>query len=125
MTIAGRIHMLVMLFLLALPAAAHHSFAIFDSTREVTISGTVTEFQWTNPHCWLHVDVTGDDGATEQWVVEMLSKNVLGRMGWNRISVKPGDEVTVVMHPVRTGASGGNMVSIFDADGEPIGGPLQ
>ncbi len=125
MTIAGKIRMLVMLAVLALPAAAHHSFAIFDSTREVTISGTVAEFQWTNPHCWLHVDVVGDDGVAEQWVVEMLSKNVLGRMGWNRISVKSGDEVTVVLHPVRTGASGGNMVRIFDAAGEPIGGPLQ
>ena len=125
MTFSGRIRLSVMLAVLALPAAAHHSFAIFDSTREVTVSGVVTDFQWTNPHCWTHLNVVNEDGETEEWVIEMLSKNVLGRMGWNRVSLKPGDEVTVVLHPVRTGANGGNMVGVFDASGEQIGGPLQ
>ena len=125
MKFSTRIQLFGALVLLALPAAAHHSFAIFDSTREVTITGVVADFQWTNPHCWLHVDVVNDEGVTEQWVVEMLSRNVLGRMGWNRSSVMPGDEVTVVLHPVRTGANAGNMVNVFGASGDPIGGPTQ
>jgi hypothetical protein len=109
----------------SLPVSAHHSFAMFDDTKEVTLKGTVHEFQWTNPHAWLQVDVVGAGGETEQWAVEMLSPNVLGRMGWKRNSLKPGDEVTVVIHPVRTGAKGGNMVSVRDKSGVQIGGPEQ
>ena len=117
--------LLVVLAVIALPVSAHHSFAMFDDTKEVTLKGTVREFQWTNPHSWVHVEVIGADGETEVWAVEMLSPNVLGRMGWKRNSLKPGDEVTVVIHPVRTGAKGGNMVSIQDKNGVPIGGPQQ
>ena len=109
----------------SLPVSAHHSFAMFDDTKEVTLKGTVHEFQWTNPHAWLQVDVIGAGGETEQWAVEMLSPNVLGRMGWKRNSLKPGDEVTVVIHPVRTGAKGGNMISVRDKSGVQIGGPQQ
>jgi hypothetical protein len=116
---------LVVLSGIALPASAHHSFAMFDDAQEVTIKGTVSEFQWTNPHSWLHVQVPIPGGGTEEWAVEMLSPNVLGRMGWKRNSVKPGDEVTVVIHPLRNGAKGGNMVRINDKTGQPIGGPPQ
>jgi hypothetical protein len=111
--------------IVSLPVSAHHSFAMFDDTKEVTLKGTVHEFQWTNPHAWVLVDVAGAGGETEQWSVEMLSPNVLGRMGWKRNSLKPGDEVTVVIHPVRTGAKGGNMVSVRDKSGAQIGGPQQ
>jgi hypothetical protein len=109
----------------SLPVWAHHSFAMFDDTKELTLKGKVHEFQWTNPHAWLQVDVVAPGGETEQWAVEMLSPNVLGRMGWKRNSLKPGDEVTVVIHPVRTGAKGGNMVSVRDKSGVQIGGPQQ
>ena len=98
---------------------------MFDDTKQVTLKGTVREFQWTNPHSWLQLEVVNADGKTEEWSVEMLSPNVLGRMGWKRNSLKPGDEVTVVIHPLRTGAKGGNMVSIHDKNGVPIGGPQQ
>ena len=107
------------------PVLAHHSFAMFDDSKEVTLKGTVHEFQWTNPHAWLLLDVVGAGGETEQWPVEMLSPNVLGRMGWKHSSLKPGDEVIVVIHPVRTGAKGGNMVSVRDKSGVQIGGPQQ
>jgi hypothetical protein len=107
------------------PVSAHHSFAMFDDTKEVTLKGTVGEFQWTNPHSWLQVRVVGAGGEPDEWAVEMLSPNVLGRMGWKRNSLKPGDEVTVVIHPLRNGAKGGNMVSVQDKNGLPIGGPLQ
>ncbi len=116
---------LVTLAVIVLPASAHHSFANFDDTKQVTLKGTVGEFQWTNPHAWLELEVASADGKTEKWSVEMLSPNVLGRMGWKRNSLKGGDEVTVVIHPLRTGAKGGNMVSIQDKNGVPIGGPQQ
>ena len=109
----------------ALPAFAHHSFAAFDDSKQVTLKGTVREFQWTNPHSWLQLNVVDADGKTTEWSVEMLSPNVLRRMGWTKSSVKSGDEVTVVIHPLRTGEPGGNMVSINDKSGQPIGGPEQ
>ena len=70
-------------------------------------------------------NVVNAEGKTEEWAVEMLSPNVIGRMGWKRNSLKPGDEVTVVIHPLRNGAKGGNMVSVHDKDGVQIGGPQQ
>ena len=109
----------------ALPAAAHHSFSMFDQTRQVTLKGTVKEFQWTNPHSWLQLKVLSPTGETEDWSIEMLSPNVLGRMGWKRNSVKVGDEVTVTIHPVRSGAHGGNMLNVLDKSGHQVGGPEQ
>ena len=103
-------------------ASAHHSFAAFDTTRQVTLTGTVKEFQWTNPHCWLHIDVTNADGTVEQWQLEALSPNVLGRLGWKKNSVKPGDKVTVLANPTREGGHGGALISITDASGKKIGG---
>jgi len=102
--------------------SAHHSFAAFDTTRQVTLTGTVREFQWTNPHCWLHIDVTNPDGQVEQWQLEALSPNVLGRLGWKKNSVKPGDKVTVLVNPTRDGGHGGALISITDATGKKIGG---
>jgi hypothetical protein len=107
----------------ATPAPAHHSFAMFDQTKQVTIKGVVREFQWTNPHSWLQVKVTNGKGEVEDWAIEMLSPSVLSRMGWKRNSIKPGDEVTVVINPVRSGAHGGNMLSVADKSGRQIGGP--
>jgi hypothetical protein len=103
-------------------ASAHHSFAAFDTTRQVTLTGTVREFQWTNPHCWLHLDVTNADGKVEQWQLEALSPNVLGRLGWKKNSVKPGDKVTVLANPTLGGGHGGALISITDANGKKIGG---
>lgn len=103
---------------------AHHSFAMFDSTREVTIEGTVLEFQWTNPHSWLQVEVINQDGGKEEWAVEMLSPSVLGRMGWRRNSLEAGDMVRVVLQPLKSGAFGGNMVRVTNTQtGEEVGGP--
>jgi hypothetical protein len=117
--------LLATLIVVAPLAMAHHSFAAFDDTKQVTLKGTVREFQWTNPHSWLQLNVVDADGKTAEWSIEMLSPNVLRRMGWTKSSVKAGDEVTVVIHPLRTGAPGGNMVSIQDKTGQPIGGPEQ
>jgi hypothetical protein len=105
------------------PALAHHSFAMFDQAKQVTLKGTVREFEWTNPHSWLQLKVPAANGVSEDWSVEMLSPSVLGRMGWKKNSLKAGDEVTVVVNPVRNGAHGGNMLSVLDKSGRQIGGP--
>jgi len=102
-------------------AGAHHSFASFDSTQVVTLKGTVKDFQWTNPHCWLQLVVMGEDGTPQEWSLEGLSPNVLGRMGWKRNSVVPGDVVTVYSNPLRSGGRGGNMVKVVRSDGTVIG----
>ena len=109
----------------ATPSYGHHSFASFDQTRQVTLKGVVREFQWTNPHSWLQLKVMNAEGVAEDWSIEMISPSVLGRMGWKRNSLKAGDEVIVVINPVKDGAHGGNMISITGADGRKIGGPAQ
>jgi Family of unknown function (DUF6152) len=100
---------------------AHHSFAAFDATRVVTVKGTVKEFQWTNPHSWLQLEVVGKDGAAHEWALEGLSPNVLGRMGWKRNSIAHGEVVTVYLNPLRDGGHGGNMIKVVRADGSTVG----
>ena len=75
------------------PASAHHSFAMFDATKEVTMSGTVKEFEWTNPHSWLRVMIEDQSGKSLQWAIEMGSPAQQARVGWKPDSVKPGDKV--------------------------------
>lgn len=103
-------------------ALAHHSFALFDQTKEVTLVGTVKEFQWTNPHSWLMLEVKSSAGEDQEWAIEMLSPNVLGRQGWKRNSLKPGDRVTVVINPTRDGTHGGNLLNVTDQTGRKLGG---
>jgi hypothetical protein len=103
------------------PVLAHHSFAMFDQTRKVDLEVVVKEFQWTNPHSWLQVIVKNEQGGTEEWSLEMLSPSVLGRMGWKRNSLKPGDKVTVLFNPVRDGSHGGNLINVTKANGQTIG----
>lgn len=110
---------------LAVPAYAHHSFAAFDQSKKVEISGVVTEFQYTNPHSWLMVSVDKEGGGSQVWSIEMLSPSVLSRMGWKKNTLKPGDKVKVTINPVRDGSPGGNMVSIMREDGTKIGGPQE
>jgi len=103
-------------------ASAHHSFAAFDTTRQITLTGVVKEFQWTNPHCWLYLTATNSEGQPEVWQLEALSPNVLGRLGWKKNSVKAGDKVTVLVNPTRDGTHGGALISLTDASGNKIGG---
>jgi Family of unknown function (DUF6152) len=110
---------------LAAPAYAHHSFAAFDQTKKVEISGVVKEFQYTNPHSWLMMTVEKQGGGSQVWSIEMLSPSVLSRMGWKKNTLKPGDKVKTTINPVRDGSPGGNMVTIVRADGTKIGGPVE
>jgi hypothetical protein len=100
----------------AMPAAAHHSFAMFDQKKIVTLEGTVHEFQWTNPHAFLEIDVP-DGGKTTRWSLELNSPNNLKRQGWSRSAVKPGDQVTVRMNPLRDGQHGGLFLDLKFANG--------
>ena len=95
----------------AAPAGAHHSFAMFDATKTVTLQGTVKEFEWTNPHSWLRVNVADDKtGKTVLWALELSSPARLTTMGMHADSVKPGDKVSVTFHPMRDGTRGGQFV---------------
>jgi hypothetical protein len=93
-------------------ALAHHSPAVFDRTREVTITGVVTEFRWGNPHCWIHLSVTNDRDEAEMWSVEMNPASLLRRAGWTASTVKPGDEVSIRAYPLRNDEKGGQYISI-------------
>lgn len=106
----------------ALPVYAHHSFAMFDQTKQVSLKGTVTEFQWTNPHAFIHVEVTGDSGVKETWDIELNSPNNLKRQGWNSSSVKVGDKVVLVANPLRENAhKGGLFIAVTMANGTVLG----
>ena len=110
--------------LFATAAAAHHSFAMFDQTRIVTLKGTVQAFEWTNPHAFIEIDIPAA-GGTERWSVEMNSPNNLKRQGWNRVSVKPGDKVVCVINPLRDGKKGGLFVAVTLPDGKVLGDPAK
>ena len=113
-------HCLVVAALLAgAPALAHHSFAMFDTRSEVTVDGTVREFQWTNPHSWLQLEVERE-GRKVEYSIELGSPNTMSRKGWRRTTFKPGDNVTVTMNPMRDGSPGGALVSAIDAGGNRL-----
>lgn len=105
---------------LAVPAAAHHSMAGFDRKNPVTLAGTVKEFSWQNPHCWIALEVPGKDGKVVTWNVEMTAPGYLARAGWKKTSVKPGDKVSIVAAPLLTGEPGALFVSITLADGQTL-----
>ena len=107
--------------LLALPAAAHHSFAMFDQQKVVTLTGTVKDFEWVNPHSWIYLMVADDNGAPKQWAIEMGSPGQISRIGWTRDSVRPGDNVTIEMNPLKDGTRGGTIVSLTLPDGKKLG----
>jgi hypothetical protein len=106
-------------------AAAHHSFAMFDQSRQVPLQGTVHDFQWTNPHAFIDVDVPNATGSTDLWKVELNSPNNLKRQGWKSSQMKPGDKVTVVINPLRDGSKGGLFVAVTLPDGKIMGDPTR
>ncbi len=101
---------------LALPAAAHHSFAMFDQRQVMTLQGTVSEFQWTNPHAFIEIEVP-QQGGTVHWSIELNSPNNLRRQGWSRTALRRGDQITLRMSPLRNGEHGGLFLDLTKADG--------
>jgi len=91
------------LLVAAVQVNAHHSFAPFDTDREIEITGTVTEFEWSNPHSYVHLDVKGEKGDVEKWVAELTGLPMLVRAGWSKDSAKPGERVTIRGYRARDG----------------------
>lgn len=103
---------------LAMPALAHHSFSMFDHDKTVKMTGTLKEFEWTNPHAWLHVMAMDEKtGKPVEWSFEMGSVGQVSAQGWKPDSVKPGDKISVEMHPLKDGSHGGQYISATLADG--------
>ncbi|HTV49791.1 MAG TPA: DUF6152 family protein [Steroidobacteraceae bacterium] len=101
------------------PCLAHHSAAMFDATKSITLTGTVKGFEWTNPHCWIQILVPSG-GTSIEWSVEMGSPSQLYRKGWRPGTLKPGAKVTIVINPAKDGSNGGSFVSGTDASGRPF-----
>jgi hypothetical protein len=99
------------------PLAAHHGAASFDTEKELTLDGTVTEWIWANPHCFLKFDAKDETGGMRNWVVETSNPTDMTRRGWARTSFKPGDTVKVLIQPVKNGAPIGRLRSATRADG--------
>ena len=113
------------LILVATPARGHHSFAMFDVTKRVTLSGTVTAFEWTNPHAYIELDVPDEKGVVKHWSIELGSPSILMQGGWKFKDLKYGDRVTMVVNPLKSGESGALLSSITMPDGRVLGnGPL-
>lgn len=102
-------------------AQAHHSGAMFDSKARVTITGSVRAFQWTNPHCYVQLAVKNKAGQEEEWSVEMAAPMYLYNIGWRPSSLKPGEQITVILSPLRNGSRGGLMIEARRADGKLVG----
>lgn len=94
----------LLLFSLTLATYGHHGIvAWFDMSGSITLKGTVTSFEWTNPHCYIYFDATDEKGANEKWTAEMGGVPMLGRAGWRRETVKPGDQITLIGKPAKDG----------------------
>jgi Family of unknown function (DUF6152) len=105
------------------PSLAHHSGAMWDSSTTVSLHGTVKQFQWSNPHCFIQllVPVAGaSNGDVEEWSIEMASPFQVLQGGWKPSTLKPGDHIRVSVHPARDGSHAGNFVSAVSADGQPL-----
>lgn len=106
-------------------AWAHHSFAMFDQSKKVTLKGTVREFQWTNPHAWIHLDVPNASGGVDSWQVELNSPNNLKRQGWKSSSLTVGEKVTLMLNPLKDGTKGGLFIAVTLPDGTVLGDPTR
>jgi len=104
---------------------AHHSFSMFDSDHQVKVAGTVTGFEWNNPHVYIALAASDEHGETKGYTVECASPGILNRVGWKFNMIKPGDKITVIIAPLKTGEPGGLLKQITLADGRVFlnGGP--
>jgi len=107
--------------LIAHAAFAHHSPVMFDQAKPRTLTGTVREFQWTNPHSYIQLVVKNEQGEDEEWSLEMAAPTYLYNLGWRPSTVKAGDIVTVTIAPLRKGGKGGLVLKAATADGKTIG----
>jgi len=101
--------------------SAHHSFSMFDTGKKVTVKGSVTAFEWTNPHAYIEVDVPQEGGGVKHWSVEMGSPSILMQSGWKFKDLKAGDKITVELNPLRNGDPGGLLIQATLPDGRVLG----
>jgi hypothetical protein len=101
-------------------ALAHHSYAMFEMNKTITLQGAIVKFKWQNPHAFIDFDAAVK-GQTEHWAIEMTSPNNLANAGFKRSSFKPGDKVTLKIHPLRDGSKGGSFLGAKLADGSTLG----
>ena len=94
------------------PASAHHSYAMFDVDKKVSIEGTVKQFMWTNPHSWIRLEVMDSKGKPQEWAVELGSLTILVNLGWNPKTLQAGDKIRITVHPMKSGLPGGDFVSL-------------
>ena len=106
--------------IVAPPAFAHHSYAMFDIDKSVTVEGTVKEFQWTNPHTWINLIVLDRNGKQTEYPIEMGSVTILAKLGWNPRTLQPGDKVSLTVHPLKSGSPGGDFVALNSGGHNPI-----
>jgi hypothetical protein len=102
-------------------AQAHHSFAMFDQTKEVTVTGTVRQFQWTNPHSYIQLIAKDSSGKEVEWSMEMGAPMYLYARGWRPSSLKVGMVVSIKINPLRNGKPGGVVIDVTTPDGKQIG----
>lgn len=108
-------------FLFLPSVSAHHGASMFDMKNSITIKGTVTSFDWSNPHAMIFADVKDDKGNVQKWSIEIRGgPNVLTKAGWNKESLKPGDEATLIGHPAKDGSNSMRLVKVVLANGKEL-----
>jgi len=99
-------------------ASAHHSFSAFNTTEQKTVVGTVKKVEWTNPHIWIYIEVVNDKGRVDVYSFEGMSPNYLGRRGWTKSTIKPGEKITIVGRPMKDGSKAAMFMSATLANGK-------
>ena len=124
--VCGAALLIAGIFGAASPALAHHSFTMFDMTKRLTLVGTITSFEWTNPHSYIEIDVPDDKGGTKHWSIELGSPSILMQSGWKFNSIHAGDKVTLIINPMKSGQNGGFLSTATLPDGKVLSnGPRQ
>jgi hypothetical protein len=106
--------------LVSVPLLAHHGAAALDTGKEITLKGTVTEWIWSNPHCFLQFDAKDDTGTVRNWAVETQNPTAMTQRGWSRTSFKAGDEVTVILEPVKNSQPIGRLLTVVLPNGQKL-----
>ena len=110
----------VFLLVVSIAISAHHGTSVFDMSKTLTMRGTVTEWDWSNPHCLLQFDVKNEDGQVVRWVAETQNPANMVDVGWGKASFKPGDEVTVTLVPAKNGKPFGRIDSVVLSNGKKL-----
>jgi uncharacterized protein DUF6152 len=110
----------VVLGTVSVPLLAHHGAAAFDTSKTLTLKGTVTDWLWSNPHCLLRFDVVADDGTVVHWIGETQNPVTMVNGGWSKFSFKRGDKVTVTMQPVKADTKAGRIMTVLLPNGETL-----